>query len=87
MFKITAAEKRLLQRRRKLKAAYPGRFPKLLEEISVDDLVLAIEANEAGRDKETVVKVWREMMSNNMADANDTFRHELKTILRYLNSE
>ncbi len=86
-FKITASEKKTLLLRRKIKAAYNGKFETLLEQITVDDLVLAIESGEPKKDAATVKRVFESMLKNNIDEARDVFKAEVKNIVNYLESE
>ena len=81
-FKITAAEKRALLKRRKARAANwdPGDPDSLLDPFTKEDLITAVISNEKKRDKATIKRVFEEEIRTVVKNARYTLKHSINEI-------
>ena len=80
-FKITAREKALILKRRKVQAL---KFETLLDPITVDDLLMTVAHNEPDRSRSTIKRVFDEMVRENVVNARDVFKSQLSQMEKEL---
>ena len=59
----------------------------LLRGMTFEELITTVESNEKVRDKNSVMKVYREILSANQKDALSELRSNMDAIVKILNKE
>ncbi len=95
-FRITPKEKKMVlsrrnrsamplhQRRRRVRAAYPGKWETILRPITVEDLVLNLYTSERVYDLPTLKRSFEQELDYRVDEARDVFKSEARSILVYL---